>query len=151
MYRSFERHCRTDTPPAKPARLWQQSWRHRSLGRSLDKLESPNLKNALVFSDDKLLPATSNVVERGNHRHRKIKKTAYGEFSDRRKPIEFGAKAFGVCDSDLQLCGVSSFSTPDEGRGEKRRRAQHLDESFFMSVLHCRAIFGTRIAKTLSS
>jgi hypothetical protein len=51
--------------------------RYRSLGRSLDKLHSPNLDKALTFLDDKLLPATSNAVERGNRRHRKMQKTIY--------------------------------------------------------------------------
>jgi hypothetical protein len=41
------------------------------------KLHSPNLDKALTFLDDKLLPATSNAVERGNRRHRKMQKTIY--------------------------------------------------------------------------
>ena len=51
--------------------------RYRSLGRSLDKLHSPNLEKALTFLDDRLLPATSNAVERGNRRHRKRQKAVY--------------------------------------------------------------------------
>jgi len=35
------------------------------------------LEKALTFLDDKLLPATSNAVERGNRRHRKMQKTVY--------------------------------------------------------------------------
>ena len=38
---------------------------------------SPNLEKALTFLDDKLLPATSNAVERGNRRHRKMQKAVY--------------------------------------------------------------------------
>jgi len=38
---------------------------------------SPNLEKALTFLDDSLLPATSNAVERGNRRHRKMQKTVY--------------------------------------------------------------------------
>ena len=38
---------------------------------------SPNLVKALVFLDDSLLPSTSNAVERGNRRHRKMQKTVY--------------------------------------------------------------------------
>ena len=45
--------------------------------RFADKLYSPNLEKALTFLDDKLLPATSNAVERGNRRHRKMQKTIY--------------------------------------------------------------------------
>jgi hypothetical protein len=40
-------------------------------------LHSPNLEKALTFLDDKFLPATSNAVERGNRRHRKMQKTVY--------------------------------------------------------------------------
>jgi hypothetical protein len=77
VYRLFDRRCRTDTALAKLARLRQRLRRYCSLGRSLDKLKSPNLEKALVFLDDKLLPATSNAVERGNRRHRKMQKTVY--------------------------------------------------------------------------
>ena len=40
------------------------------MGRALDKLFTPNLETALTFLDDKLLPGTSNAVERGNRRYR---------------------------------------------------------------------------------
>lgn len=78
VYRLFDRRCRTDTALAKLANLRQHVRRYRSLGKSLDKLQSPNLEKALTFLDDKLLPATSNVVERSNRRHRKMQKTIYG-------------------------------------------------------------------------
>jgi Transposase len=74
VYRLFDRRCRTDTALAKLARLRQRLRRYRSLGRSWDKLKSPNLEKALVFLDDKLMPSTSNAVERGNRRHRKYAK-----------------------------------------------------------------------------
>ena len=77
VYRLFDRRCRTDTALAKLARLRQKVSRYRSLGRSLDKLKSPNLEKALTFLDDKLLGATSNAVERGNRRVRKMQKTVY--------------------------------------------------------------------------
>lgn len=77
VYRLFDRRCRTDTALAKLAQLRRRVRRYRSLGRSLDKLKSPNLEKALVFLDDKLMPATSNAVERGNRRHRKMQKTVY--------------------------------------------------------------------------
>jgi hypothetical protein len=35
------------------------------------------LEKALTFLDDKLLPSTSNAVERGNRRHRKMQKAVY--------------------------------------------------------------------------
>jgi hypothetical protein len=77
VYRLFDRRCRTDTALAKLAVLRRRLRRYRSLSRSLDKLKSPNLDKALVFLDDKLMPATSNAVERGNRRHRKMQKTVY--------------------------------------------------------------------------
>ena len=43
----------------------------------MQKLFSPNLEKALTFLDDKLLPSTSNAVERGYRRHRKMQKTVY--------------------------------------------------------------------------
>ena len=58
-------------------RLRRRVRRYRSLGRSLDKLKSPNLEKALTFLDDQLLPATSNAVERGNRRQRKMQKSVY--------------------------------------------------------------------------
>jgi hypothetical protein len=51
--------------------------RFKELGKRLDKLKSPNLEKALVFLDDKLLPSTSNAVERGNRRFRKAQKGIY--------------------------------------------------------------------------
>jgi Transposase len=77
VYRLFDRRCRTDTALARLARLRQRVRRYRSLGKSLDKLHSPNLEKALTFLDEGLLPATSNAVERGNRRHRKMQKTIY--------------------------------------------------------------------------
>ena len=77
VYRLFDRRCRTDTALARLARLRQRVRRYRSLGKSLDKLQSPNLEKALTFLDEGLLPATSNAVERGNRRHRKMQKTIY--------------------------------------------------------------------------
>ena len=47
------------------------------LGETLKKLFSPTLEKALTFLDDKLLPSTSNAVERGNRRYRKMQKSVY--------------------------------------------------------------------------
>ncbi len=43
----------------------------------LKKLFVPGLEKALVFLDEKLLGATSNAVERGNRRYRKMQTTVY--------------------------------------------------------------------------
>jgi hypothetical protein len=77
VYRLFDRRCRTDTALAKLARLRRRVRRFRSLGKCLDKLYSPNLEKALTFLDDKLLATTSNAVERGNRRYRKMQKAIY--------------------------------------------------------------------------
>jgi hypothetical protein len=47
------------------------------VGKTLSKLFSANPEKALTFLDDLLLPATSDAVERGNRRHRKMQKTVY--------------------------------------------------------------------------
>ena len=59
------------------AKLRQRVRRFKQVGKILNKLYSPNLDKALTFLDDKLLPSTSNAVERGNRRHRKMQKTVY--------------------------------------------------------------------------
>ena len=76
-YRLFDRRCRTDTALAKLSRLRQRVTRFTALAQTLKKLFSPTLEKALTFLDDSLLPATSNAVERGNRRHRKMQKTIY--------------------------------------------------------------------------
>jgi hypothetical protein len=77
VYRLFDRRCRTDTALAKLAKLRQRVGRFKVVGQTLKKLFSPTLEKALLFLDDALLPATSNAVERGNRRHRKMQKTIY--------------------------------------------------------------------------
>ena len=77
VYRLFDRRCRTDTALGKLARLRRRVARFKALRQALKKLFSPNLAKALTFLDDKLLPATSNAVERGNRRHRKMQKSVY--------------------------------------------------------------------------
>jgi len=77
VYRLFDRRCRTDTALTKLAKLRMRVRRFRKVGKTLSKLFSPNLEKALTYLDDSLLPATSNAVERGNRRHRKMQKTVY--------------------------------------------------------------------------
>jgi Transposase len=77
VYRLFDRRCCTNTALAKLARLRQRVRRFKPIGKLVNKLRSPNLEKALTFLDDKLLPSTSNAVERGNRRHRKMQKTIY--------------------------------------------------------------------------
>jgi hypothetical protein len=77
VYRLFDRRCRTETALETLGRLRARVRRCRSLHEALSKLFSPNVEKALRFLDDSLLPATSNAVERGNRRHRKMQKTVY--------------------------------------------------------------------------
>src|SRR5581483_5514705 len=77
VYRLFDRRCRSDTALAKVTKLRQRVRRFKTVGKVLSKLHSSNLEKALTFLDDKLLPSTSNAVERGNRRHRKMQKTVY--------------------------------------------------------------------------
>ena len=78
VYRLFDRRCKTETALAKLETLRKRVRRLKSLGKALDKLKSPTLEKALVFLDDKLLPSTSNAVERGNRRFRKARRSVYG-------------------------------------------------------------------------
>ena len=77
VYRLFDRRCRTDTALAKLTLLRQRVRRFKRVTKILNKLQSPNLEKALTFLDDKLLPSTSNAVERGHRRYRKMQKTVY--------------------------------------------------------------------------
>jgi hypothetical protein len=77
VYALFDRRCRTQTALAKLAKLRCRLQRFRPLGATLKKLFSPTLEKALTFLDDKLLPSTSNAVERGNRRYRKMQKSVY--------------------------------------------------------------------------
>jgi hypothetical protein len=77
VYRLFDRRCRTATAMAKLSQLRARVRRFESVGKTLQKLFSPTLEKALTFLDDSLLPSTSNAVERGNRRHRKMQKSVY--------------------------------------------------------------------------
>jgi len=77
VYRLFDRRCRTETALDKLAQLRRRVKRFKWIGKTLQKLFSPNLQKALTFLDDKLLPSTSNAVERGYRRHRKMQKNVY--------------------------------------------------------------------------
>jgi hypothetical protein len=77
VYCLFDRRCRTETALAKLARLRRRVRRFKKVGRTLSKLFTPNLEKALTFLDDRLLPATSNAVERSNRRFRKAQRSVY--------------------------------------------------------------------------
>jgi hypothetical protein len=77
VYRLFDRRCRAATALERLAKLRRRVRRFTRVGRTLNKLFSPNLDKALTFLDDSLLPSTSNSVERGFRRHRKMQKAVY--------------------------------------------------------------------------
>jgi transposase-like protein len=77
VYRLFDRRCRSATALARLAKLRSRVRRFHQIGRALEKLNTPNLEKALTFLDDKLLPGTSNAVERGNRRYRKAQRSVY--------------------------------------------------------------------------
>ena len=77
VYRLFDRRCRTETALEKLAKLRCRVLRFKSLSKTLKKLFTPNIEKALIFLDDSQLPSTSNAVERGYRRHRKMQKSVY--------------------------------------------------------------------------
>jgi Transposase len=77
VYTLFDRRCRTQTALDKLTKLRRRLQGCQQLGETLKKLFSPTLEKALTFLDDKLLPSTSNAVERGNRRYRKMQKSVY--------------------------------------------------------------------------
>jgi Transposase len=77
IYALFDRRCRMQTALDKLKKLRQWVRRFTWIGDTLKKVFSPTLEKALTFLDDKLLPAPSKAVERGNRRHRKMQKSVY--------------------------------------------------------------------------
>jgi hypothetical protein len=77
IYALFDRRCRTQTALDKLTKLRRRLSRFKHLGETLKKLYSPTLEKALTFLEDNLLPSTSNAVERGNRRYRKMQKSIY--------------------------------------------------------------------------
>jgi hypothetical protein len=75
VYTLFDRRCRTQTALDTLAKLRRRVQRFTQVGDALKKLFSPTLEKALTCLDDTLLPSTSNAVERGNRRHRKMQKS----------------------------------------------------------------------------
>ena len=77
VYRLFDRRCRSETALSRLAKLRSRVRRFKCVGRTLNKLFTPNGEKALTFLDDRLLPSTSNAVERGNRRFRKAQRSIY--------------------------------------------------------------------------
>ena len=77
VYGLFDRRCRSETALTRLARLRARVRRFQCVGRTLNKLFTANLQKALTFLDDRLLPSTSNAVERSNRRFRKAQRSIY--------------------------------------------------------------------------
>lgn len=77
VYQLFDRRCHTAAALAKLTLLRQRVRRFKKLGQALRTLFSANLEKALTFLDDRSLPSTSNAVERGNRRYRKMQNQVY--------------------------------------------------------------------------
>jgi hypothetical protein len=77
MYGVYDRRCRQRTALKKLEKLCKRLKRSDRFSQVLKKMESPTVVRSLVFLDDKKLPSTSNAVERGNRRFRKMQKTVY--------------------------------------------------------------------------
>lgn len=75
IYALFDRRCRTQTARGKLKKLRQWGRRFTWIGETFKKGFAPHREKALTFLDDTLFPATSNAVERGNRRHRKMQKS----------------------------------------------------------------------------
>jgi hypothetical protein len=78
------------------------------LGETLKKLFVPTLEKALTFLDDKLLPSTSNAVERGNRRYRKMQKQVYRA----RTQAQISARLCWTCGEKPKGQGATKPSTP---------------------------------------
>jgi hypothetical protein len=77
VYGLYDRRCKRSTALAKLRKLRERLKRFDGLSEVLKKIESPTVDRSLFFLDDKKLPSTSNAVERGNRRFRKMQKTVY--------------------------------------------------------------------------
>ena len=115
VYRLFDRRCRMATALAKLERLRARLRRFDRLRTVLKKLLAPGLEKALVFLDERLLGATSNAVERGNRRYRKMQKTVYRvrtKTSDRRP-----AWRWTWCGSNTPQGRVATTKSLAQGKG----------------------------------
>ena len=77
VYALFARRCRTQTALDTLAKLQRRVQRFPTRGDTLKQLFAPTLEKALTFLDDTLLPSTSNAVERGTRRYRKMQSNVY--------------------------------------------------------------------------
>lgn len=77
VYALFDRRCKLETGIKKLAKLRLRVLKYQEVYTTLKKILSPTIEKALTFLDEKLLPSTSNGVERENRRFRKMQKSVY--------------------------------------------------------------------------
>ena len=77
MYRLYDGRCKTLTAVKKLESLRKRLNRMKKLSKSLGRLMSTNTEKSLAYLDARGFPGTSNAVERGNRRHRKMQKSVY--------------------------------------------------------------------------
>jgi hypothetical protein len=76
-YRLYDGRCKTLTAAKKLEALRNRLKRMKKLSKSMKRLASVNTEKSLAYLDVKGFPGTSNAVERGNRRHRKMQKSVY--------------------------------------------------------------------------
>ena len=114
--------------------LQQRVRRFRRLGKALAPLFTPNLEKALTFLDDKLLPATSNAVERSNRRYRKAQRSIY---SVRTAPHIRQRIALDMQRSER----TRALRTGDKSIAKKRSRRARANEQSLMLQSRRMALF----------
>ena len=77
VYRLFDRRCRMATALAKLEKLRSRLRRFGRLRKVLKEAAGAGVGEGPGVLDERLLAATSNAVERGNRRYRKMQKTVY--------------------------------------------------------------------------
>jgi hypothetical protein len=77
MYRLYDGRRKTLSAVEKLEALRKRVKRMKKLSKGLGRLMSANAEKSLAYLDAKGFPGTSNAVERGNRRHRKMQKSVY--------------------------------------------------------------------------
>ena len=77
MYRLYDGRRKTPGALAKLEVLRRRVERIKKLSKHLGRIMSANMDKSLAYLDIKGFPGTSNAVERGNRRHRKMQKSVY--------------------------------------------------------------------------
>ena len=113
VYRLFDRRCRTETALDRLDQLQRRVCRFPRLEKALAPLFTPNLEKALTFLDDKLLPATSNAVERSNRRE---------VCCLRFFPTNFGFRDYGIVEDVKFKSGPSQQAAARGWRGGRQAR-----------------------------